>query len=331
MKGLVVLLLLGVLGGGVWYFLLKDSGPMDPKEQRVVLLEEDRSVLESEASPERLSAAIIRLGRLGEEAAFSTALKYIEHESIEVRSAVAEALGYFKGKDEAASALKELLSDSEKLVRTAALRSVGVLGRRDLLGTYSLEKKSVQEKIAYHSSLIKIGSSAQRSQSVKALLALAASKGRSSDLAIQEVQSVAPRHPEVMSFSRAVLRDGGSVKAQVSSLWHLAQIRDSWVKANVKEFMNHSSRELRLAAMETIRYTCPENRWEVLEKAMVSDDLDEVMRAIAASRFLPGQNAVDTLQRVSQGEKLHDSVRPHVKRALEDVQNPRRKNLCLAQ
>jgi uncharacterized membrane protein len=318
-----------VVAANYFGFFKGKSGPGAGRAQREALLKQDRKNLErADAREDEIRNALMRLAAAQDPSALEEALKRVKSPSVQIRGAVAFALGRFSD-PRSLEGIKQLLEDTAPEVRRDAIRGMGMRpddSRKALLeGMKSKKDLSPGERVALLEVLLRWdGDGKNKAEAMPELLSMA----RSSDPMIknQAIGLLASRYrgdAKVVSLLKEKLQNGQEPSDRVLALHHLVSMRDPWVMENFKKLsVDSSSPELQTVGLQLLARVCPPRPWEIVESKMSGGQISPQLKSAALSALagLGGAKAFEVLEKWKSEGKLSDPMlQPMIKQLSERV------------
>lgn len=285
---------------------------MDKVEQEI---SNDRDLLKrfmdnKDVSEGNLYAAVIRLSQEGEKMALKAAEQLVNNESKLLREGAAQALGYFDDSD-ILPLVEVLFNDKEESVRVFAIESLGESSSPKRLNKIEelAKKKSLgpSETVAVKAALYRLRTTPQeKERELTQLVGL--TKNTNTELskkaALRAIQ-LAGDSKVVAPVMREAVRNGGDDTVKSLSIRTLANMRDPMIAEKLPDLIKDKSKNVRVAAVQTIHRVCPSNRWAILAQ-VVKKDQDEfvVSRALEEMSFLERAKAHETLTQLAIDREL---------------------------
>ena len=94
-----------------------------------------------------------------------------------------------------------------------------------------------------------------------------------------------PKDPNVLNFVRQVLYKGEGDQLIAMGIRHLSSIGDSWVSNQFKKFLSYPSLKVKVAVVESLHFSCPKNRDELL-KIAENENIDLITEKVKKERKL---------------------------------------------
>lgn len=242
--------------------------------------------------------------------ALKAAQQLVRSESKLLREAAAQALGYFDDGDILPSA-EVLFNDKEESVRVFAIESLGEASSPTRLSKIEelSQKKNLgsSETVAVKAVLYRLRTTPQeKERELTQLVGLArhSNPELSKKAALRAIQ-LAGDSKVVAPVMREAVRNGNDDTVKSLSIRTLANLRDPMIAERLPELIKDKSKNVRVAAVQTIHRICPSNRWSILAQ-VVKKDQDEfvVSRALEEMSFLERTKAHETLSQLATDREL---------------------------
>lgn len=249
-------------------------------------LRDRATLLNPQASDSDIMGALVRLAQKGDALSHDEALKRVKSPAQLVRVGVASALGYFT--DEAAlDIVKELVEDSDPTVRIAALHALGNRpggGREEAIREQLGKKLDEKERVITNAALLRIASAVQNRQVAIGGLLRVARSSRDAALAydaFMRLLSLAPADKMVVEALRKLVEGDVHNPLFVPAFSHLASLRDPVLRGRLEGLLNSSEPSVRIAAVDAIRYLCPPNRIQIVDRLLKQETDAGVLKRVA--------------------------------------------------
>ena len=324
-----------LIGVGIHFI----SKPHAPKTDYDLVLDIDKKNIENpKASESELYGAMIRLAQKSDPVAKKVALEKKSSASPLIREGCAVALGYFE-EPTTISALMGLLGDKESKVRVRAIEALSshwTQERQNALdGLLKSSDRSVQEKIAIYASLAKISPKPEaRANALAALLKIARGGpgivDYNANLAASELMTLAPKDQAVADMLRDIVKKGGRPEISIVALRHLAASGDVWMRTNIAQLSKSPDIQIRLAAIQSIHMSCPDDRWEILKSVLSFERESAVIQsAIVELMIMRGPQAKIIVNEISETRKFGSEDSFELKKAAAEIKNTGPNDPCL--
>ena len=325
-----------ILIGVVFHF---SSGNKTPKDGYDKVLEIDRKNIENpKATDAEIYGALVRLAQKSDPVAKKVALQKKSSSSALIREGCAVALGYFEDPT-TVSALMGFLGDKESRVRVRtieALSSHWTQERQNALDALlKSNDRTAQEKIAIYAALAKISPKPEgRAGAIEALLKIAKGgpgiEDAGANLAASELMTLAPRDKAVADMLRDIVKKGGRPEISIVALRHLAASGDVWLRSNLAQLSKSPDIQVRLAAIQSIHMSCPDDRWDILKMVMSFERESAVLQsAFLELAIMKGPQAKALAEEIPEERKFGSEDSFALKKATAEIKSNKGIDPCL--
>lgn len=325
------------------WLLLKNTFHSNLENDYRKQIAHDAEILRKEGpkNESEYAGALIRLGSMKDKNALTKAIFDARSNSQALKSAAANALGFFDDSD-ATSTLSKLSEDPDTQVRIQAFRALGnhysEIRYSILQNSLSRNQLEIDEKVAIYQGLSKGPISEKlRATGIQDLLKYASSSNEPSGASIRALiaaVSLAPKNQQLIEFLRKNSKPAGNLNLSVFAVRHLSAIGDPWLKDHLNDLITTQDLPLRIATLQSIHLVCPRDRWEIIESLMKTgkEDVNFVKAVIEEISTMPGEDAARFIKRL-ETQKLVTSpeLNAHLQRVSQKINTKDVKDPCSIQ
>ena len=237
-------------------------------------------------------------------------LELMKSKSPQVRAGAAFFLAN-QNDQESINAFKVLLKDSQPIVRENIARGFNynptperVTLIREFMSTGAMtDSERVQAFAALYRS---VPTQDEKNTILKNLLEFGTQEKNSnlSQLAILELCNLAPQNEKVTEQLRKSIQKRYKMVATVA-VKTLSVKRDSWLNENIDKLSFDSDIEIKRAAVESLHFLCPINRWAILEKGFRDEKNLQLKKDLwlAEAEKMSGEQANEFFERLIKSYK----------------------------
>ena len=282
------------------------KSPIATEGDRIAdLREKDLKSLSQTGVPDGIYySALIRLAQMKDLVAKQEAIKKSTSQSVILRRAAAQALGYFDD-EESLNASIELLKDSDFLIRSAVLNGFGQgqgEKREKLLHEISKRKNlKSSERHMILASLIKVTPTQQKKDTYTHQLIDELEEEKDPIEVMRtcvQLMGMRSRDQRLLELLRKVVQKEKTLDFVMVAIRHLATVGDSWLKEQFTKLLDSSEPKVRITLIQVMHFACPAQRWTLLDHVIDSDrDRTVVDSALQEIPLMPGPDAKALLDR----------------------------------
>lgn len=321
--------------------LSKKKTTIEVDRQRIdANIRQDRSVLNaSKADDSAVFGALVRLSAHRDPLARSEAIRRSQSNSATVRRGAALAIGNYDD-SEVYQLFEKFLSDPELAVRIDTLKSLrfraGDEGtkRAQILFEY-LKKNEISssEKLTAYSSLYQVSTKTEdKVSALKNILNILDKEddwvGISSQ-ALVEAISLAPTDSLVLQKLYNVLKKNKNAQITALGIRHLSALGDNWIKNQLEFFSKSNDLQIKNAAVQSIRFACPKNRWFLLNSFFRNEtNSNLLLSALKEVEAMPSRDAANLLESLIKNQILKGLAAQEAHRVFAQVGQSQQPDPC---